>query len=160
MNRALVAVAAVALLGLGACTKTTSAAPVAPGQAVPGQADSGAPAVSGCDLLEDAEVKAVLGSFEKHTEGLGCSWENQEDYHSVTVTIGGTGTAPGGEFPDLSVYGTIEPAPDGMRYASGNVLFFTVDDRLCDVQVVTDVSDDSDRPTAVKFARLVRERMG
>jgi hypothetical protein len=117
-----------------------------------------------CRLLTSEEVTAVIGANNggRLDPGIGtgsCSWRNDETYSSITVRIGRAGTAPGDRLPEPSDYGPTEPGPVGIRFAPGNVAEFAVDGRACDLQVVTDVTTDADRPTAVEMIGLVRDRL-
>jgi hypothetical protein len=78
---------------------------------------------------------------------------------SITVRIERAGSAPGDRLPEMSDYGPTEPGPAGIRFAPGNVAEFAVDGRACDMQVVTDVQTDADRPTAARMIGLVRDRL-
>jgi hypothetical protein len=117
-----------------------------------------------CALLTADEVDPVIGTNDGGRrsggdDGGSCVWENPETYHSVTVTIGDTGTAASGELPAESDYGTTEPGPDGIRFAPGNIAEFVADNRSCELQVVTSVTDETDRPTTVRLIGLVRQRL-
>nr|MDT0660614.1 hypothetical protein [Micromonospora sp. DSM 115978] len=126
---------------------------------------SGAEAVDVCALLTTDEVTPVIGTNDggrggdSGGDGGSCVWENPETYHSITVSIGDSGTAANGQLPAESDYGQTEPGPDGIRFAPGNIAEFVVGDRGCEIQVVTSVTDDSDRPDIVRLIGLVRERV-
>ena len=114
------------------------------------------PPIDVCRLLTSEEVTAVIGANNggRLDPGIGagsCSWRNDETYSSITVRIGRAGTAPSDRLPEPSDYGPTEPGPVGIRFAPGNVAEFAVDGRACDLQVVTDVTTDADRPTAVQM---------
>ena len=126
-------------------------------------AEAGGPAAAGsidaCSLLTAAEITAVMGTHGAGTGSHGrCSWENEDTYYSVTVEIGDPGTAVGGVLPAPLPGAKTTPGPDGIRYSSSNVAEFLIGDRACQVQVVTSVTDDKDRPTAVAMIKLIRER--
>ncbi|MFE1959812.1 DUF3558 family protein [Streptomyces sp. NPDC059479] len=119
--------------------------------------DAAAPAkkVDACTLLKPAEITPIIGQNDggRPDSGVGesvCLWENAETYHSVTLSIGSPGTAAS----DQSDSGA-----DGISFGSGNMAEFAVGDRACTLQVVTSVTDESDRPTMVKLIGLVRTRL-
>ena len=107
--------------------------------------------VDACTLLTAAEVTTIIGPNDGGGPGDGvgesvCTWENAKNYHSITVSIGSFGTAADGRLPEDSAYGTTESGPDGIRFAPGNVAEFVVGNRACEIQVVTSVTSNSDRP--------------
>jgi hypothetical protein len=152
--------AAAALLALPGCSGSSPDAGPALDrtQAATGGDDA---EVDACALLTKAEIAAVL---EVEVSGTGsggsCHWEDENTYNSVTLDIGDARTAADGTLPDPLPGAKVEPGPDGIRYSSGNVAEFIVDGRACQVQVVTKVTDESDRPAAVRLIGLVRDRMG
>ncbi|GAB2948115.1 hypothetical protein GCM10027280_41070 [Micromonospora polyrhachis] len=163
--------AALLLAAAAACTPTSGGAPTSDGAGAPGPAGATGPAAStsgpkvdACTLLTTAEVGPVIGPNGGGGPGDGvgesvCTWENPETYHSITVSIGRTGTAVGGNLPAQSDFGPTEPGPDGIRFGSGNVAEFVVGDRACQIQVVTSVTSESDRPTAIRLIGLIRSRV-
>lgn len=127
------------------------------------------PKIDACMLLTDDEITEITGPHsggkrsvavgDPEPDGSWCSYENPETYHSVTIRISDDDTAPGGRLPEISDYGTTEPGPDGIRLASGGIAEFALGNRLCDVQVVTDPTDDSgDHQVAIMFIGLIRDR--
>ncbi|WP_428964476.1 hypothetical protein [Micromonospora fluostatini] len=159
---------AVALLlatGLVACAEP----PSVPGAGrVPAPASSGTAPTGGeaaapdpCTLLTAAEVTEVIGEHGGPRPGTdGCGWENPETYHSITLSIGRTGTAVDGNLPTPDpILGTPEPGPDGIRFVRTGAAEFAVGDRYCELTVVTSVTDDRDRPTLVRLVGLVRTRL-
>ncbi|MFC0531876.1 DUF3558 family protein [Phytohabitans kaempferiae] len=164
MRRWLAAVTALAVLsGCGSSSEPEAAPPAGPAatEGAPAREPAGDdPPLDVCQLLRAEEVTEIIGANDGGRGGDGgCTWENPETYHSVTVTIGRTGTAPGGQLPAESNFGETEPGPDGIRFAQGNVVEFAVDDRFCDIQVVTSVTTEIDRPTAVRLVGLIRDRV-
>lgn len=142
----------------------------APGTSAAGP--GGAPAGAGedkpldaCTLLTEAEITPVIGANDggrgngASVDGSNCSWENPDTFHSITVSIGAAGTAASGQLPAKSDYGQTEPGPDGIRFAAGNVAEFVAGDRVCEIQVVTSVTSNSDRPTAVRLIGMIRGRL-
>ncbi|NMH95724.1 hypothetical protein [Pseudonocardia acidicola] len=168
-----VLVLVVLLLALAGCggTAAPQAAGVNPGAGVPEIPEipqvPGVPAeppIDVCRLLTSEEVTAVIGAHNggRLDPGIGagsCYWRNDETYSSITVRIGRAGTAPGDRLPEPGDYGPTEPGPAGIRFAPNNVAEFAVDGRACDLQVVTDVMTDADRPTAARMIGLVRDRL-
>ncbi|MET7375804.1 DUF3558 family protein [Micromonospora arida] len=168
-GRWLMSVAAVVLGGLTACGSTRANQPATadadPSRSV-GAAGIEAKPVDACALLSIDEVTQVIGATgdsgpqagSTNDGGSSCAWENPDTYHSITIKIGSPGTAVGGNLPIESAYGQTEPGSDGIRFASGGVAEFSLRDRACEIQVVTRVTDNTDRSTAVRLVGLVRDR--
>ncbi|MEV6423598.1 hypothetical protein [Streptomyces sp. NPDC051662] len=119
--------------------------------------DAAAPAkkVDACTLLKPEEVTPIIGENDggRPDAGVGesvCLWENPDTYHSITLSIGSPGTA---------VPGKSSSGPDEINFGSGNIAEFIIDDRACTLQVVTSVTDESDRPTMTKLIGLIRPRL-
>ncbi|MEU4242491.1 DUF3558 family protein [Actinoplanes sp. NPDC026619] len=170
-HRILAGVAALSLLGTAAAcsagtTDTAGGAPAATGKTAAAKAKAKKPAVDSCTLLKQDEVEAIIGpnGGGKPADGVGesvCGWENEDNYHSVTVSIGTAGTAPNGKLPDyeqLPGGGPAEAGPDGIRFTSDNTGTFVIANRVCYVQVVTDPTSKKDRNTTVRLVRLIRAR--
>ncbi|MFJ5643885.1 hypothetical protein [Streptomyces sp. NPDC093223] len=162
----LIASLAVGAAACGTSTASTSAGGQASGKpaATPAaREDSGTRApVDACTLLKSADVTPVIGKNDggRPTSGVGesvCGWENPDTYHSITVSVGGPGTAAAGRLKDEPGV-TGEAGPDGIRFLSGGVARFAAGDRDCQVQVVTAAGAD-DRSTAVKLVGLLRDRI-
>jgi hypothetical protein len=127
---------------------------------------STADAVDACALIDDAEVRSLIGDHDRTAtpgntggDGGGCTWENQTDYKSVSVDIGATGSAAGGTLPTWDpAMGPERPLPDGMRSLSGGSVDFVAGDRYCNVQVAR-VQGDADEQKAVELARELRGRL-
>lgn len=150
---------------VGCASGSTGGSPGVAGAAgdTPGAAVGAAAPAAGvdpCSLLTADEIHEVIGdnSGPKSVSGT-CSWENTDDYHSVTLEIGDHGTAVGGQLREPLPGAATAPGPDGIRFSSGNLAEFVIGDRSCSIQVVTSVSDESDRPTAVRLIGLVRQRL-
>ncbi|MFE7125458.1 hypothetical protein [Streptomyces sp. NPDC057617] len=130
----------------------------APSASAVKETDAGAASaetVDACTLLKAAEITPVIGKNDggRPDGGVGesvCLWENPDTYHSVTLSIGSPGTA---------VPGQSSAGSDNIEFGSGNMAEFVVGDRACTLQVVTSVTDESDRPTAEKLIGLVRTRL-
>ncbi|MEV1158383.1 hypothetical protein AB0J27_23590 [Micromonospora chokoriensis] len=164
-----IAAAAVALSGLPACGSTPADQPTAvngdPSRSIAAAGTEAQP-IDACALLSVGEVTQVIGAMgdsgpragDSGDGGSSCVWENPETYHSITIDIGSAGTAVGGTLPAESPYGQTEPGSDGIRFAAGGIAEFALRDRACEVQVVTKVTDNSDRSTAVQLIGLVRDR--
>lgn len=141
-------------------TTTAATANVTTTATPPSAPDAGNADLDVCRLLTDAEVAAIIGDNSGGKGGgVECSWENEDNYHSVTIDIGSGGSAPGGALPDPLPGAKTSAGPDGIRYSSGNVVEFLIGDRACQVQVVTSVADETDRPTAVNLIKLIRSRV-
>ncbi|MDX2647701.1 DUF3558 family protein [Streptomyces sp. PA03-1a] len=139
-----------------ACGSSDTGAKAAPAQSGPASAAKGKEAASGgspedgkevdaCTLLKPEEVTPLIGENDGgHPDaGVGesvCTWENPDTYHSVTLSIGSPKTA-GSEDVDNSM-----------------MTAFTVDDRLCTIQVVT-LKRDADKKSEAKLIDLVRARV-
>lgn len=119
--------------------------------------------VDACTLLKPDDVTPIIGKNDggRPTSGVGdsvCGWENPDTYHSVTVSVGGPGTAASGQIKDEPGVSS-EPGPGGIRFLSGGIARFAAGDRDCQVQVVTGAGGDDDRSTAVKLVGLLRDRI-
>ncbi|WUD77009.1 DUF3558 domain-containing protein [Streptomyces sp. NBC_00510] len=140
-----------------ACGSSDTGAKAAPAQSGPASAATGKGAaadggssedgkkVDACTLLKPEEVTPLIGENDGgHPDaGVGesvCNWENPDTYHSVTLSIGSAKTA-GSEDVDNSM-----------------MTAFTVDDRLCTIQVVT-LKRDADKKSEAKLIDLVRRRV-
>lgn len=168
-SRILVGVAALALLGLAAAcssdtTDTTSGGTVAIGKTTPATAKK-KPAIDACTLLTKGEISGIIGPNGGGHVGAGvgesiCEWDNEDNYHSVTVSLGNADTAKGGKLPAEEGVGAgpVEAGPDGIQFTADNTGSFAMADRACYVQVVTDPSSNKDRDIAVRLIRLVRAR--
>lgn len=128
---------------------------------------STADAVDACALIDEAEVRDLIGDFQRTanpgvtgSDGGGCTWENQTDYTSVTVDIGASGTAAGGALPTADpAMGTERTLPDGMRTFGGGQVEFVAGDRYCSVQVADVIQGDADENTAIGLAKDVQGRL-
>jgi hypothetical protein len=161
--------ALVALLGAAAaCSSDTGGGSSADGKPAAKTSTKGSgkkPAVDACTLLKADDVENVIGKNDGGQKGGGvgdsvCTWENQDNYHSVTVSIGTKGTAEDGKVPanDVPGAGPTDAGPDGVSFMSDNTANFVIKDRVCYVQVVTDPTSNKDRTTAVRLIKLVRAR--
>ncbi|MGB2569270.1 hypothetical protein ACPFP2_12575 [Micromonospora citrea] len=161
--------AAVVISGAAACGSAPADQPAAAASDPSGSAGATAveaKQVDACALLSIDEVTQVIGATgdtgprvgNPGDGGSSCAWENPDTYHSITLDIGSPGTAVGGNLPAESAYGQTEPGPDGIRFASGGIAEFAVRDRACEIQVVTEVTDNTDQSTAVRLIGLVRDR--
>jgi hypothetical protein len=132
----------------------------------PGDSEGEGAAIDACSLLSDDEAAEILGSPPTESgpgAGVGdsvCEWSTDEEF-SVTVAVGSEGTAPGNEFEPDEILGTPEPVEglqSGYFYGAGQVDFAAAE-RHNYVQVVTSVTDDSDRPKAEELARTIAQRI-
>ncbi|MEV8389001.1 MULTISPECIES: DUF3558 family protein [unclassified Streptomyces] len=162
MKRSSLAVVCLVLLApmaaaCGSNTDTQAPDDRSPHASASGEPNAAAPAkkVDACALLKPEEVTPIIGKNDggRPDAGVGesvCLWENPDTYHSITLSIGSPGTA---------VPGQSSSGPDGISFGSGNMAEFIIDDRACTLQVVTSVTDDSDRPTTTKLIGLIRPRL-
>jgi hypothetical protein len=128
--------------------------------------DAGATPVDACALLSAHEVATFIDatvegkSTSSNPSAPGCSWENPDTYQSVTIDVGGPGTAPNNTLPPLGEPGFPVPAstpgPDGMRFVAGAVEF-AAGERYNSVQVATPVtmSPDESNAAGVDLARKI-----
>lgn len=127
---------------------------------------AGAP-VDACAQIPPAEVAGLLGPNipgKPTVEGgdTSCVWENPDTSYSITLEIGAAGTAPGGRLPAPDPALSAQPIPnvDGMLMVATDQVEFAAGDRLCFLQVVTDVAQrDKDRSTAIRLAQDIRARL-
>jgi hypothetical protein len=144
------------IVAVSACSSTS--APDSPAKNDTRQTEA-AP-VDTCKLLTLEEVTSIIGKNDGGKPGVdSCVWENPDSSHSISLSIGAAGTASSGQLKPESDYGATEPGPDGIRFAPGNIAEFVAKDRDCQIQVVTSVTSNSDRPTAVRLVGLVRGRI-
>lgn len=165
------AVAALALLCVPACGADPASGSTSPtgNQQLPAVTDHAdalptrQPTIDACSLIHDDEATEILGRHDgavpegSISGGSWCSWDNPETSESITLRLGAEGSAPGGELPAESYLGPTEPGPDGIRFAPMGVAEFVLDDRACEVQVVTNATD-TDPQTAVRLIGLIRAR--
>ena len=171
-SRILVGAAVLALLGSAtACSSDTTdtaggsaGKPAAAGQTPPAKAKK-KPAVDACTLLQKDEIQGIIGPNGGGHVGAGvgesiCEWENEDNYHSVTVSLGNADTAKGGKLPAEEGVGggPVEAGPDGIQFTADNTGSFVLADRACYVQVVTDPTSKKDRAIVVRLVHLVRAR--
>jgi hypothetical protein len=167
---------ALALLALAGCGGSGGGAVVpsiAPAEAsalvsaeAKARGTASADAVDACGLLSPAEVAPLIGKdvpgqpSAAGGDGGVCRWENPDDYRSVSVDIGGSGTAANGTLPTWDpAQGPERPLPDGMRALGGGQVEFVAGTRDCTVQVASTITGDADENTAVELARDVRGRL-
>lgn len=123
-------------------------------------------AVDACALLTEDDVEPYVGAgIEGRPNSIGgdggsCTWENPDDYHSVTLEIGLSGTAAGGELPEWDdTIGPERPLSDGVRAWGGGQVEFVVDTRDCFLQVATTSGGDADEQAAVELIGKVRDQL-
>jgi hypothetical protein len=173
---AFAAFAAVAVLAVQACgtgTEPVSEARPArssePVSASPSPTSDAAPApksaatIDACGLLS-AEMTDVLGRHDGGTPGTSsiltmCTWVNEDSADRATLIVGSPGTAPGGKLvADPS--NPTAPGPDGLVFGKHtDDARFAAGDRMCSIQVLTDLDDEQLRSTLVRLAGLVRDRV-
>ena len=161
------AVVALALVGgLSACSTSSADSGGAPAATAAGKAagkTTKKASVDACTLLKADEIENVIGKNDGGGPGGGvgestCAWENQDNYHSVTLAIGSPGTTVDGNLPATEIEGPYDKGPDGIGFSSDNRANFVIGDRVSYLQVVTDPTSNKDRDIAVRLVRLVRSR--
>jgi hypothetical protein len=128
-------------------------------------ADEEADDFDACALLEESEVEPYVGATGPG-EGRGgtCSWENPENFESVTITLGSEGTAVDA-LPEPSPYGDVEVldgVADDARYAASlGIVEFRVGDRAHELQLAAPVTldDAAQREGAIALTELVVGRL-
>lgn len=159
------AAALLALLGTG-CQRPVDAPS---GSAAPVQeASDDTTPLDACALLPADQVEELTGPNDggvatsaPNSNGGGCVWTNEENYHSVSIDCGMTGTAVDGELPPWEpALGPEVPLPDGMREfgANSGSVQFVADTRDCLTQVVRSGSG-GDLDAAVVLARQIRDEL-
>lgn len=166
MKRIFLGTFLIAALAMTSCNSASPDQPPANTAPAEGSPPAQAATLNACNLLTAEEVKAVIGKNEggqpqigDQREVGGCVWENPDTRHSITVSIGAPGTAASGKLDLDPILGPWEAGPDGIWFASGNRADFLVKDRSGEIQVVTSVTDKSDRATAVRLIGLIRSRV-
>lgn len=122
--------------------------------------------IDACTLLSDVEAQSVLGeAVTEKGPGSGsgdsvCAWSTATE-HSITVSVGGPDTAPGDELTLDPILGTPEPvaALNGKGFYVGGQVSFAAGNRDNYVQVVTDVTSDTDRTKAEDLAVLLAPKI-
>jgi hypothetical protein len=156
------------LTGCGTTVVSGTAQPVgapAPAAAPTGSGSVGAAPIDACSFFTDAEVKKLIGAAPKGRasavdDGGSCTWEDTENYFSLTVDVGETDTAINGTLPPWDpALGPERTLPNGMRDINGAVEFVCGGTRLCSVQVATNSGDDDVR-TAVGLVPAIRSKVG
>lgn len=130
---------------------------------------SGGPvAIDACSLLSAQDVSALLGvtvegrPTSSDPDAPGCIWENPDNYESISVEIGGPGSAvdntlrpPEPGFPEVG-----RPGPDGMRFLGNGQVEFPAAFRDNAVQVaVLQMSADEADAAAVELARKIGPKL-
>ena len=118
-----------------------------PSAVTPASEEVSPDAVDACALLSAEDVEAVIGvPFDGVPSGVGgrseCRWENPDTGESVTVEIGGPGTAVG---------------LDGTRIVAGTVEF-AAGGRCNSVRVATAADESSDEAVAAALRLIERIR--
>ena len=114
--------------------------------------------IDACSLVSDDEAKSVLGeAVTKKGPGSGsgdsvCEWDTATE-HSVTVSVGNAGTAPGDKLTLDPTLGKADPvaALNGKGFYVAGQVDFAAGNRDNYVQVVS-VAGDADRSKAEQLA--------
>ena len=170
-HRLRVALGACLLLAVTACgssqdAQTTIGAAESQAQAI-NQQGQGTTPVDSCAQITPAEVasllnKPITGVPTANGGSSTCTWTNTDTEYSITLEIGASGSAPGGQVPAQDPMLTPKPiaGSDGMLLVAGDQVMFAAKDRLCSIQVVTDVSQrDKDHTTGVRLAHEVQGKI-
>jgi hypothetical protein len=122
--------------------------------------------IDACALISADEITRLLGrsiegkSTSNNPDVPECTWENPDNYESVTLGIGNPGTAPNNTLPPPAMEGLGTPGPDGMRYLGGGSVEFAAGNRNNHVQVaVLKLSTDEANAAAVDLARMVTPKI-
>ena len=122
--------------------------------------------IDACSLVSDAEAKIVLGEAvtkKGPASGVGesvCEWDTATD-HSITVSVGSPGTAPGDKLTLDPILGKADPvaALDGKGFYVAGAVNFAAGNRYNSVQVVS-VAGDADRSKAEQLAVELTPKIG
>jgi Protein of unknown function (DUF3558) len=152
----------------GSSTKTSNAVsnPASPGTTA-ASSGGGEKKIDACGLVSDDEAKTVLGEVvtkKGPTSGVGesvCEWDTATE-HSITVSVGSPGTAPGDKLTLDPILGKGDPvAALGGKgfYVAGGEVDFAAGNRYNSVQVVS-VAGDADRSKAEQLAVELTPKIG
>jgi hypothetical protein len=178
-SRTFAGLALLAALLAGCGTVVVGGTPSAEGQNPPAAAEAGsAPAgasgggggtpVDACSIFTDAEVEKLIGSSPPgkstsaggDSDGGGCTWEDTDNYFSLTVDIGETDTAINGTLPPWDpALGEERTLPGGMRDINGAIQFVCGGTRYCSVQVATN-KGKADQQTGISLVPKIRAKVG
>jgi hypothetical protein len=117
--------------------------------------------IDACSLIPDADATAVLGeAFDAKTPTSGsgggseCEWHTASEY-SITLEVGGSGTAPGNKLeldPILGEPKPIDALGDQGALMPGGVVYFAAGNRLNYLQVVSKTAGGADGQGATELA--------
>lgn len=165
---ALGAAALLALLGTGCQRPVDPATGTASSPASAAQEASSTEPLDACALLPADQVEELIGphdggtpSSAPNSNGGSCVWENPDNYYSVSIDCGQTGTAVNGLPEWEPALGPERPLPDEMREfgANSGSVQFVADTRDCLTQVVRS-SSGGDLDAAIVLARQIRDELG
>jgi hypothetical protein len=162
-GRALCALSLAAVLA-GCASSGSAKSSSTPTNAASGPSTSAASSAGGgakieaCSLVSDAEAKSVLAeAVTKKGPGGGpgesvCEWDTATE-HSITVSVGSPGTAPGDKLTLDPALGKADPvaALNGKGFYVAGQVDFAAGNRDNYIQVVT-VAGDADRGKAEQLA--------
>lgn len=163
-GRALGALSLVAVLaacggsGSSKSSSTPTNAAAGPSTTAPSSSGGGGTKIDACSLLSDAEAKSLLGEAvtkKGPAAGVGesiCEWDTATE-HSVTVSVGSPGTAPGDKLTLDPTLGKAEPVAvlNGKGFYVAGEVDFAAGNRDNYIQVVS-VAGDADRSKAEQLA--------
>ncbi len=133
----------------------------------PAAGSGGGKAVDACSIFSAAEVTKLIGSSPPAksntaagSDGGACTWEDTDNYFSLTVDIGETDTAINGTLPPWDpALGEERTLPGGMRDINGSIEFVCGGTRLCAVQVATN-KGKQDQQTGISLVPKIRAKVG
>jgi hypothetical protein len=156
------------LAACGSSNKTSNAVsnPASPGTTAASAAGGGGKKIDACSLVSDGEAKTVLGEVvikKGPASGVGesvCEWDTATE-HSITVSVGSPGTAPGDRLALDPILGKADPvaALGGKGFYVAGAVDFAAGDRYNSVQVVS-VAGDADRSKAEQLAVELAPKIG
>lgn len=106
--------------------------------------------------------KPITGRPTTNGGSSTCTWTNTDTEYSISLEIGASSSAPGGQVPTQDPMLVPKPiaGSDGMLLVAGDQVMFAAKDRLCSIQVVTDVSRrDKDHTTGVRLAHEIQGKI-
>ncbi|GAA1870728.1 hypothetical protein GCM10009836_59240 [Pseudonocardia ailaonensis] len=115
--------------------------------------------VDGCALLSAAEVEALIGTNDGPTpNGSGCTWQNNDNYFSVTIEVGNPGTATNGLPKWEPALGPERVVGKDMRDINGGIEF-VAGTRDCIVQVASNRGTE-DQQAGIALVPKLQSRIG
>jgi hypothetical protein len=143
----------------------TASNPASPGTSA-ASSGGGDKKIDACSLVSDDEAKTVLAEAvtkKGPASGVGesvCEWDTATD-HSITVSVGSPGTAPGDKLTLDPILGKADPvaALGGKGFYVTGEVDFAAGNRYNSVQVVS-VAGDADRSKEEQLAVELTPKIG